>query len=78
MANSSEKQLKEFCKFHKNLPKHLRLKGQGDLSVISPLKRNLCTVTLTYPSETVSRDFLFGGISEKFYDKIVKEYHTDK
>jgi hypothetical protein len=71
MANSSEKLLKNFLKFKKrgNFKILLSLRGQGDNTFISEAPINLCTVTIG------ENDYLFGGISESFYDKMVEKYH---
>ena len=68
----SEKQLKHFLKFkHRGgFKMSLSLKCSGD-SVISLMPLNLCTVKIN------KNEYLFGGISELFYDKMVKKYHTE-
>jgi hypothetical protein len=48
----------------------LELHPQGDLTIISETQINLCSVTLLK-----GRIYEFGGISEKFYDKMVDRYH---
>ena len=72
MANQSEKQLKRFLKFKLDggFKISLRLEGQGDSSSFCTKKAvNLCTVIID------KNKYLFGGISEKFYDKMVDKFH---
>jgi hypothetical protein len=67
--NLSEKQLKDFLTFkseHYDI-KLMRLNGQGDYTSITPFN-NICTVVIN------GVNYLFGGISEKFYDKMVAEF----
>lgn len=67
----SEKQLKAFCKFkHKGgFKMYFKLQPQGDLGLISLYPMNICTVNID------DRDYLFGGIRESVYDKLVEKYH---
>ena len=70
---ASEKQLKNFLK-HKKEEKSvfLSLTGQGDYATISEEPLNLCRVQIGEVT------YLFGGISEEFYDKmVIKYYHAD-
>jgi succinylglutamate desuccinylase len=70
MKNQSEKQLSNFLKRNTNECMSLELHPQGDLTIISKTQINLCSVTLLK-----GRIYKFGGISEKFYDKMVDRYH---
>jgi hypothetical protein len=70
---ASEKQLKNFLK-HKKEEKSvfLSLTGQGDYVTILEGPLNLCRVQIGEVT------YLFGGISEEFYDKmVIKYYHAD-
>ena len=70
---ASEKQLKNFLK-HKKEEKSvlLYLTGQGDYVTILEEPLNLCRVHIGEAT------YLFGGISEEFYDKmVIKYYHAD-
>jgi len=70
---ASEKQLKNFLK-HKKEEKSvlLYLTGQGDYVTILEEPLNLCRVHIGEAT------YLFGGISEEFYDKmVIKYYHED-
>jgi hypothetical protein len=70
---ASEKQLKNFLK-HKKEEKSvlLYLTGQGDCATILEGPLNLCRVQIGEVT------YLFGGISEEFYDKmVIKYYHED-
>ena len=70
---ASEKQLKNFLK-HKKEEKSvfLSLTGQGDYATILEGPLNLCRVQIGEVT------YLFGGISEEFYDKmVIKYYHAD-
>jgi len=70
---ASEKQLKNFLK-HKKEEKSvlLYLTGQGDYTTILEEPLNLCRVHIGEAT------YLFGGISEEFYDKmVIKYYHED-
>ena len=70
---ASEKQLKNFLK-HKKEEKSvfLSLTGQGDYATILEEPLNLCRVQIGEVT------YLFGGISEEFYDKmVIKYYHAD-
>jgi len=71
--NTSERQLKDFLKFKSKGGFNIKMKlnGQGDKS-ISPAPINLCTVIID------KNEYYFGGISEPFYDKMVRKYHTEK
>jgi len=71
--NHSENQLQGFCKHREdgNLIMHFELHPQGDYSAISPAAVNLCII------ESHGRKYLFGGISEAFYNKMVDLYHYD-
>jgi|GEM_PF-2874056 hypothetical protein len=69
---ASEKQLKDFLK-HKKGEKSilLYLTGQGDYATIFEEPLNLCRVQIGEVT------YLFGGISEEFYDKMVIKYHHE-
>jgi hypothetical protein len=69
---ASEKQLKDFLK-HKKEEKSilLYLTGQGDYATILEEPLNLCRVQIGEVT------YLFGGISEEFYDKMVIKYHHE-
>ena len=69
---ASEKQLKNFLK-HKKEEKSvfLSLTGQGDYATILEEPLNLCRVQIGEVT------YLFGGISEEFYDKMVIKYHHE-
>ena len=69
---ASEKQLKNFLK-HKKEEKSvlLYLTGQGDYTTVLEGPLNLCRVQIGEVT------YLFGGISEEFYDKMVINYHHE-
>jgi len=69
---ASEKQLKGFLK-HKKEEKSilLSLTGQGGVTTVLKEPLNICRV------EIGEVTYLFGGISEDFYDKMVKKYHHE-
>lgn len=69
MKTKSEAQLKKFLKVNVKYRTTLELRGQGDSKTISIDSVNLCTVKF----EGVS--YFFGGISERFYDKMVDRFH---
>ena len=72
MPNASEKQLKLFAKTkNKHYKMFFKLSTQGDNTTLSEKAINLCQV------EIGTDTFTFGGISEKFYDKMVTKYHTN-
>lgn len=68
--NLSEKQLAGFLAFKSKHYQviHLSLKPQGDNTTIEKKAVNLCVV------EIHGKTYLFGGISEKVYDEMVKKY----
>jgi len=70
---ASEKQLKDFLKRKKEEKSILlHLTGQGDYATILEEPLNLCRVQIGEVT------YLFGGISEEFYDKmVIKYYHAD-
>jgi hypothetical protein len=70
---ASEKQLKNFLKNKKEEKSvFLSLTGQGDYATILEGPLNLCRVQIGEVT------YLFGGISEEFYDKmVIKYYHAD-
>lgn len=73
MANQSEKQLNSFLKFKKagGFKINFRLRGQGGNTTYSSTKKiNLCEVIIE------QKEYMFGGISEKFYDKMVDKFHN--
>jgi 2-phospho-L-lactate guanylyltransferase (CobY/MobA/RfbA family) len=66
----SEKQLESFLEDKKEERDiSLSLRGQGGTTVILTEALNLCEVQIGEVS------YLFGGISEDFYDNMVEEYH---
>jgi len=69
---ASEKQLKGFLK-HKKEEKSilLSLTGQGGDATVLKEPLNICRV------EIGEVTYLFGGISEDFYDKMAKKYHHE-
>ena len=66
--NESEMQLQGFLAHVEESYTSLSLMPQGDYRAISPAAVNLCTVI------NKGSRYLFGGISEAFYDKMVNKY----
>lgn len=66
--NSSENQLKGFLESRATKVIHLTLRPQGDYTAISAAEVNICEV------EVNGNTYIFGGISEAFYDKMVNKY----
>jgi len=66
--NQSEIQLQGFLAHVEDSYTTLQLRPQGDCTIIRMSGVNLCTVS------NKGRDYLFGGISEGFYDLMVSEY----
>jgi hypothetical protein len=66
--NQSETQLQGFLTHVEESYTTLSLKPQGDYTAISTGAVNICTVT------NKGKEYLFGGISEAFYDKMVRVY----
>lgn len=66
--NKSEMQLQYFLTHVEESYTTLSLRPQGGETAISQGELNLCTVT------NKGRDYLFGGISEGFYDKMVSQF----
>lgn len=66
--NQSENQLQGFLTHIEESYTSLSLYPQGDYTAISGSAVNLCKV------ENKGRTYLFGGISEAFYDKMVSKY----
>jgi hypothetical protein len=68
--NLSEIQLTEFLEFKKdgNYIMHLSLMPQGDNTIIEKEALNLCKVKVH------GNEYLFGGISETVYDRLVDIY----
>ena len=64
----SEMQLRSFLFHTKNTYTSLSLRPQGDCTVISKSPVNLCEVINN------GKKYLFGGISEAFYDRMVLHY----
>jgi menaquinone-dependent protoporphyrinogen IX oxidase len=71
MANASEKQLKNFVNFNWAKITAIKLKPQGDQVSIKEQKA-IYLVELT----NFNGIFLFGGISEKYFDKLVKKFEV--
>ena len=69
MANDSEKQLKAFVNFNLIKVTAIKLKTQGDHVSIREQKA-------IYLVEVTKEDkpFLFGGIREKYFDKVVRKF----
>jgi hypothetical protein len=67
---TSERNLKEFLKFMKqgSFEMELFLRCQGGTNIISTSPINICTVKID------NKSYEFGGISEGFYDKMVRKY----
>lgn len=63
--NASEKQLKEFLE-SREIIGGITLRPQGDETMIREEAVNLCTVDNKY---------LFGGISNTFYDSMVEKFN---
>lgn len=63
--NASEKQLKEFLESREKI-KNIKLETQGDETLLSAEAVNLCTVDNKY---------IFGGISDAFYDSMVEKFN---
>jgi hypothetical protein len=71
MANASEKELKAFLKHIKDYPKvELRLTPCGMNTVVDTKATNICEIT------TESNLYTFGGIRERFFDKMSNKYDT--
>lgn len=67
-ANKSELQLQSFLQHIEQRYTTLCLSPQGDNTMIEKDAINLCTVS------SFGKDYIFGGISESFYDKMVSQY----
>ena len=80
MANASEKQLKCFLKANKEVAIYFKLRPQGDNTIIdSKGATNMAEVEI--PSWLDNqifiqnpKVFMFGGIREKYYDKLYTKY----
>lgn len=66
--NQSEIQLQGFLTHVEESYTTLSLRPQGDYTAISNGEVNLCTVS------NKGREYLFGGISEGFYDEMASKY----
>lgn len=69
MANASEKQLKTFIHFNLAKVTAIKLKPQGDQN-FTALKNPINLVEVTKED----KPFLFGGIRDKYFDKLVKKF----
>lgn len=67
-ANKSAIQLFEFLEARKGKEIELSLRPQGDSCIIDEDEINLCIV------KDNGNQYFFGGISEAFYDAMVKKY----
>ena len=77
MANDSEKQLKDFLKVNSNIVKCFILRTQGANSIIDNKKAiNMAEVHIPQPKGNPN-EYKFGGIREKYYDKLYKKYSKD-
>ena len=77
MANASEKQLKCFIKTNKEVVTSFRLRPQGDFTIISS-DDAIYLAEVHIPQVKGSPNvFMFGGIREKYYDKLYKKYSND-
>jgi len=71
MANESEKELKAFLKHFKGQTKvELKLTPCGMNTTIDTKATNICEVV------TESNLYTFGGIRERFFDRMSKKYDT--
>jgi len=69
---ASEKQLKRFLKRKKEEKTILlSLSPQGDFTTIQTAPLNICTVHIG------KVNYIIGGVSEGFYDKMVEKYHRE-
>jgi hypothetical protein len=66
--NQSEIQLQGFLNHVDEGYTSLQLRPQGDYTAISEAEVNLCAVS------NKGKEYLFGGISEGFYDLMVSKY----
>jgi len=66
--NQSEIQLNGFLEHTADVYTTLLLRPQGDYTAISEAAVNICEVC------SRGNTFLFGGISEPFYDEMVSKY----
>jgi hypothetical protein len=66
--NQSEIQLQGFLTHVEESYTSLQLRPQGDYTAISEDEVNLCIVS------NKGKEYLFGGISERFYDFMVSKY----
>ena len=74
MANKSEKQLKDFIIANGNVAKAFNLRPQGDMMWIA-LKNPINMVEVCIPDDNKKIiTHRFGGIREKYYDKLQKKY----
>ena len=74
MANASEKQLKDFIKANKNIATSFRLRPQGANTIIDNKEAiNMAEIHIPQPKGNVN-EYKFGGIREKYYDKLYKKY----
>ena len=78
MANASEKQLKCFLKANKEVAIYFKLRPQGDNTIIdSKGARNMAEVEIPSINQIFIQKpkvFMFGGIREKYYDKLYTKY----
>lgn len=77
MANASEKQLKDFLKANKNVVTSFRLRPQGTNTIIDDKKAINMAEIHTPQSKGNVNEYNFGGIREKYYDKLYKKYSED-
>lgn len=73
MSNKSEKQLKDFIIANGDAATEFNLRPQGDLNWIA-LKNPINMVEVCIPHKEKIITYRFGGIREKYYDKLQKKY----
>lgn len=82
--NASEKQLDSFLESKKGENIKIRLRPQGDQTIILPEEVNLCVVTKLLDGREIDPltkipyfkeyNWFFGGISEKVFNYLIDKY----
>jgi hypothetical protein len=72
LFNASEQQLADFCQANINNSVQLNLKGQGNLSYISPVGLNTCVVSVKMINEV--KYYYFGCIRVHIYAELQKKF----
>lgn len=72
LFNASEQQLADFCQANINNSIYLNIKGQGNLSYISPVGLNTCVVSIRILNET--KYYYFGCIRVHVYAELQQKF----